>query len=120
MGFDIPEPFQWDESFLVSYDKLDDEHKGLFQGIKSVSESPSCSETLEKLVQLIKQHFLDEEEMMKAKGFDDIEAHSKAHTDFVETLKGVQTPVTAENIKMAKEWLVNHIKGTDFKYKGKL
>nr|Q9GYZ9.1 RecName: Full=Myohemerythrin; Short=MHr [Theromyzon tessulatum]AAG01808.1 myohemerythrin [Theromyzon tessulatum] len=120
MVFEIPEPYQWDETFEVFYEKLDEEHKGLFKGIKDLSDSPACSETLEKLVKLIEDHFTDEEEMMKSKSYEDLDSHKKIHSDFVETLKGVKAPVSEENIKMAKEWLVNHIKGTDFKYKGKL
>ena len=44
--------------------------------------------------------------MMKTKTYEDLESHVKAHSDFVETLKGVKAPVSDENIKMAKEWSV--------------
>nr|AQV13656.1 hemerythrin [Halosydna brevisetosa]AQV13762.1 hemerythrin [Sparganophilus sp. EP-2017] len=122
MGYDIPEPFCWDESFKVFYDTLDEQHKGLFNAIFDCSKKPEDAKALQHLDQVIVAHFNTEEQMMKAKHYPDADftPHKKAHDDFVATLKGLKTPLSGDNIHYAKDWLVNHIKGIDFKYKGKL
>uniref|UniRef100_A0A0P4W5Q6 Putative myohemerythrin-like protein n=1 Tax=Haementeria vizottoi TaxID=1628691 RepID=A0A0P4W5Q6_9ANNE len=120
MGFDIPEPFVWDESFKVFYAELDEEHKGLFQGVFSVAKTPADAGALSHLAKLVDDHFKHEEQLMKAKSYADYDSHKKAHDDFLATLKTISSPVAADKVHFAKDWLVNHIKGTDFGYKGKL
>jgi hemerythrin family non-heme iron protein len=120
MSFPIPEPYCWDESFKVFYEKLDQEHKGLFDGIFACAKSPSDAAALSSLQHAVKSHFATEEGMMKKHNYAGYEAHKPIHEDFVATLGKVSTPISADTIKFAKEWLVNHIKGTDFKYLGKL
>nr|ASW22248.1 hemerythrin [Aulodrilus japonicus] len=120
MSFPIPEPYRWDESFAVFYQTIDDEHKGLFDGIFKCANSPSDGAALTDLAQLVKHHFATEEAMFKKANYSEYEAHKKLHDEFVETLGTLSTPLSADTIKFAKEWLVNHIKCTDFKYKGKL
>nr|AQV13594.1 hemerythrin [Arichlidon gathofi]AQV13627.1 hemerythrin [Drilonereis sp. EP-2017]AQV13633.1 hemerythrin [Eunice pennata]AQV13703.1 hemerythrin [Nicomache venticola]AQV13756.1 hemerythrin [Randiella sp. EP-2017] len=120
MGFDIPEPYVWDESFKVFYELLDEEHKGLFKGIFDVAKAPGDAGALKHLVDVTCKHFSDEEGMMTAASYPDIGPHKQMHADFVAKLKGLSTPVSNDTIHYAKDWLVNHIKTTDFKYKGKL
>lgn len=120
MGFDIPEPYCWDESFKVFYDKLDDEHKGLFKGIFDVAGAKGDAGKLNHLKQVVKSHFSTEEAMMKATGYSDFGTHKTIHDEFVAKLDSLSAPVSDDTVHFAKDWLVNHIKGTDFKYKGKL
>ena len=120
MSYPIPEPYCWDESFKVFYDLLDEEHKGLFKGVFDVAKAPGDACALAHLKDVVEKHFTDEEEMMTKANYSDIGPHKQAHAEFVAKLKGLAAPVSADTIQYAKEWLVNHIKGTDFKYKGKL
>nr|AQV13643.1 hemerythrin [Galathowenia oculata] len=120
MGFAIPEPFCWDESFKVFYDMLDDEHKGLFQGIFNMAKDPKDAGALSWLVTKVDEHFTDEEAEMTKHNYADIGPHQAAHKSFLDKIRGLSTPVDDATVKFAKEWLVNHIKVTDFKYKGKL
>jgi hemerythrin family non-heme iron protein len=120
MGFDIPEPFCWDDSFQVFYDAIDEEHKGLFKGIFDVAAAPADAAKLTHLVDLVKKHFSTEEAMMTAKNYDGYANHKQVHDEFVAKLGTLSAPVSPDTVKFAKEWLVNHIKGTDMLYKGKL
>jgi hemerythrin family non-heme iron protein len=120
MGFDIPEPFCWDESFCVFYEKLDEEHKGLFQGVFKVAANRTDGAALAHLLKLTKDHFVDEEAMMKAKSYAGLADHQRIHSEFVAKLTALSCPIDDATVHFAKEWLVNHIKGIDFKYKGLL
>jgi hemerythrin len=120
MGFDVPEPYVWDSSFEVFYATIDDEHKGLFKGIADVAGDPGNGGKLTHLVDAVKKHFATEEAIFaKSPGYDS-STHKVAHDDFVAKLSTLSTPVGADTVKFAKDWLVNHIKGTDFGYKNKL
>jgi hemerythrin len=120
MAFAIPEPYVWDESFQVFYADIDEEHKGLFKGIFELAANPGDANKLTTLFNAVKNHFATEEAKFAAKNYSETKEHKAAHDDFVSKLSGLSTPVSPDTIKFAKDWLVNHIKGTDFKYKGKL
>jgi hemerythrin len=122
MSFAIPEPYVWDESFQVFYADIDDEHKGLFKGIFDLAAAPGDAAKLTTLFNAVTSHFATEEKKFDASTFDKalVAEHKQLHADFVGKLKDLSTPVSPDTIKYAKDWLVNHIKGTDFKYKGKL
>merc|ERR1712080_511128 len=67
----IPEPFKWDESFAVFYARLDDEHRGLFDGIFAVAASPNDAAVLAALKTLVVNHFsYEESQYEKIPGYD--------------------------------------------------
>ncbi|KAK2173556.1 hypothetical protein NP493_868g05003 [Ridgeia piscesae] len=118
--FEVPEPYCWDESFRVVYDNLDTEHTNIFKAIFECAKEPSSAAKLKGLVDVTVDHFTDEEGMMEKAKYADLAAHRTIHNEFVAKIKGLSTPLSDEVVTFAKKWLVNHIKGTDFKYKGKL
>nr|AQV13600.1 hemerythrin [Boccardia proboscidea]AQV13647.1 hemerythrin [Galathowenia oculata]AQV13747.1 hemerythrin [Phascolosoma agassizii]ASW22252.1 hemerythrin [Balanoglossus aurantiaca]ASW22259.1 hemerythrin [Cephalodiscus gracilis]ASW22300.1 hemerythrin [Stereobalanus canadensis] len=120
MGFDIPEPFVWDESFKVFYEKIDGEHKNLFKAVFGCAKEPGSASALTNLVEVTANHFENEEGMMTAKNYAGYPPHKKAHDEFLGKIKGLKAPLDDATLNFAKDWLVNHIKGTDFKYKGAL
>nr|ASW22254.1 hemerythrin [Capilloventer sp. Capillo2] len=120
MSHEIPKPFCWNESFKVFYELLDEEHKGLFKGIFDLDANKSCGKALAHLLDVVEKHFHDEEGMMEKAHYAEIAPHKQMHHDFVAKLKGLKAPVDDATIHFAMDWLVNHIKNTDFKYKGKL
>jgi hemerythrin family non-heme iron protein len=120
MGFEIPEPYCWDETFRVFYENIDEQHRGLFKAIFNVAANRTDSTTLTNLVKVVKEHFTTEEAMMTTKNYTGLSEHKTVHADFVTKISTLTTPVDDATVNYAKEWLVNHIKGVDFKYKGKL
>nr|AQV13713.1 hemerythrin [Oenone fulgida]AQV13716.1 hemerythrin [Oligochaeta sp. EP-2017] len=117
--YKIPEPFVWSTDFQVFYKTLDDEHKGLFEGIFACNEKRDSADALNTLRDRVGTHFKTEEDAMDAAGYP-CEGHKQKHKDFVEKLAGLSGTLSDETIHYAMDWLVNHIKGTDFHYKGKL
>lgn len=115
----IPEPFVWEESFKVFYENLDEEHRGLFDGIFKCAADRGNKGLLEALANKVKAHFTNEEKMMDKASYACAD-HKQKHADFVTKLNSLSTPLDDGSINFAKEWLVDHIKETDFKYKGKL
>merc|ERR1712080_32414 len=116
----IPEPFKWDESFAVFYQQLDDEHRGLFDGIFAVAESPADAATLNALKGKVASHFsYEESQYKKIKGYDYL-CHKAKHDEFLKAAEGISAPVKADQVVFMKQWLVDHITNTDFTYKGKL
>ncbi|XP_014662190.1 PREDICTED: neurohemerythrin-like [Priapulus caudatus] len=120
MGFEIPEPYCWDESFKVFYDLVDEQHKGLFQGIFAVAENRACKDSLNNLNKVFGEHFATEEEMMEKAKYADYHSHKKIHDEFAARLGKVESPVSDDDVNWAKNWLVQHIKGIDLSFKDKL
>jgi len=116
----IPEPFKWDESFAVFYAQLDEEHKGLFNGIFAVAEAPGDAGTLASLKAKVAAHFsYEESEMAKIAGFD-VAGHKAKHDEFLKKAGAINAPVSGDQVAYMKQWLVDHITKSDFQYKGKI
>nr|A8STG1.1 RecName: Full=Myohemerythrin; Short=MHr [Riftia pachyptila]ABW24415.1 myohemerythrin [Riftia pachyptila] len=120
MSFEVPSPYVWDDSFRVAYDNLDSEHQALFKCIAKCAENRADAAALADLVKVTVDHFADEERMMAKTNFSGLPEHNKIHSEFVAKIKSLSAPLDDATVAFAKQWLVNHIKGIDFKYKGNL
>jgi len=116
----IPEPFKWDQSFAVFYQRLDDEHRGLFDGIFAVAASPGDAGVLSSLKTKVADHFKYEESEYEKVGGYDVAGHKAKHAEFLKAAGGVNVPVSTDQVVFMKQWLVDHITNTDFTYKGKM
>merc|ERR1711971_803631 len=94
MPFPVADPYVWDESFEVFRKRLDDEHVILFD--------------------------YEEKQFMECGEPCDADAHKLNHDIFFKTLTWVTNPVSTEYMDWAMNWLAQHIKNTDFKYRYKL
>ena len=50
----------------------------------------------------------------------DCEEHNNKHNTFFKQLHAIQVPNSKKDFEWAANWLVQHIKNTDFDYKSKL
>ncbi|CAD5114366.1 DgyrCDS3503 [Dimorphilus gyrociliatus] len=119
MAFPIPKPFKWSEEFEVFYKTLDEQHKGLFDAVFACAESNDDA-TFGTCVKKVKEHFADEEEIMKTSKYSGFDTHKQAHDEFVEKCSSLSAPLPDDKLVYMQQWLVDHIKGIDFKYKGQL
>ncbi|KAI0215508.1 Myohemerythrin, partial [Lamellibrachia satsuma] len=104
----------------LQHDNIDAEHKAIFEAIFACSKNPSSAALITKLYKVTEDHFVDEEGMMKKAKYSDYANHRQIHIEFLANIKALKAPLNDASVSWAKQWLVGHIKGIDFKYKGKL
>jgi len=113
----VPEPYIWNNEFEVSYQRLDDEHKVLFDAMLQVENNPGDQGLKDTLNELLRDHFFYEEKQFCDSldlPWDYCKEHKKKHVLFSGKFE------ENNDIKWAQDWLVQHIKNTDFGYKGHL
>ena len=121
MPFHVADPYVWDESFQVNYNRLDQEHVNLFEVMQQMADNPNSIDVLNLNRDLFRDHFdYEEKQFMQCGEACGAAEHKKKHDVFFKTLTWVTVPVSAEYMNFAKNWLAQHIKNTDFKYKYKL
>merc|ERR1711972_954378 len=121
--YPIPEPYVWDRSFAVFYPDMDEEHKPLFTCVADLATNNGDADLLASCLKAYEDHFVHEQRLFKASNTysdKDKYQHINKHNAFLATMRGLQVPVAAEWVAFAKNWLTQHIKNTDFKYKYKL
>ncbi|WP_244825490.1 bacteriohemerythrin [Carboxylicivirga linearis] len=120
----------WTEELSVNNVEIDNEHKKLFdllndfyKGIQSNSPKFQLQELIVGLLDYTKTHFAREEDYMKRIGYPEFDDHQQQHAAFIEKAQSFHTKLTEgkmilslEVTNFLKQWLVNHIKGTDQKY----
>merc|ERR1719334_2746701 len=121
MPYEVPDPYVWDESFKTNYQRLDDEHVVLFKVMQEMKDNPDDIDILNKNRDVFRDHFDYEEKQFMVCGEScDAAAHKKKHDIMFKTLTWVKNPVSTEYVNFVMNWLAQHIKNTDFKYKYKL
>jgi hemerythrin-like metal-binding protein len=121
---------RWSEELSVEIGSIDSQHKKLIDLINSFYESVNKGLAKEKMLELIKAlkdytqyHFSNEERYMKQYGYPDFENHKKEHQQFIDTVlnfeeryKSGKLLLSLEVTNFIKDWVTNHILGTDKKY----
>ena len=124
------EYISWDESYSVSVKQLDEEHKKLVGMINELHEAMQVgkgkeilSSILDRMINYVGTHFSNEEKYMEKFSYPASDVHKKEHNDFVKKTVEFQQNfndgklgLSIEIMFFLKEWLLNHIKGSDQNY----
>jgi hemerythrin-like metal-binding protein len=124
---------QWDKSFSVNDDVLDNQHQKWFDTLNRLHEAmlegdsdelvQAKCDSLQAMIDYTKLHFRTEEAHMRRIGYPGLDAHMQQHKAFVEQLDELSVDYRAGRvllgtrmIKVMQEWLRDHISEEDRKY----
>jgi len=121
---------EWDDSYSVNVLKIDTQHKRLISIVNELNDAMAegrgkdiLSNTLARLINYTKEHFRDEEQLMSDQGYPDFKKHQAEHIRLTEQVIQFQKEyedgsiaITIKMMRFLRDWLSNHIKGTDKKY----
>ncbi len=122
---------EWTERMSVGVAQFDDEHKrlvalinDLFDAVQAGRGRQALGSVLDELVDYTKTHFAHEEHQLKKLGYASFEEHKKEHDVLTKQVIDIQRKYHAgatamlsmEVMSFLKNWLVNHIQGTDSRY----
>ena len=124
-------PLTWSQAISVGVNKIDNQHQFLFYLINKIErmEAELSGEKLESVIDslsgYVQIHFQTEEEYFARYNYADTAEHEKEHSAFVDKvisyrqrLDRQESVETEELYRFLSEWIMNHIKGSDMKFKG--
>lgn len=124
--------FAWQDKFSVNVAEMDKQHQRLLEyfsaveaGISSGAPTQATGELLNTLIEYARFHFEEEERLMRAIQYADLESQLHAHNYFLNTLDEITAEFKAGTlpgrnvIATLRDWYINHITFEDKKY-GKL
>ncbi len=121
----------WNQSLSVGVETFDTQHQKLIDmlnelhdAMKSGKGNDVTSSILNRLTIYTVSHFSAEEAKMSLFSYPLMAQHKKEHADLVAQIKDFQKKFLAgeaglsiQLMNFLRDWLVNHISGTDMKYK---
>lgn len=117
----------WTEQYSVEIKKIDNQHKVLLDYLNSLYEAmllgkdnDILSEIFDGMTIYTVTHFRTEEQLMFTTGYSDYAVHKLEHQELIRQLKELrlrfnsgEPKVMIELTTFLKNWLVNHISGSD-------
>ena len=121
---------QWSEALSVDVEEIDEQHYTIIKRINEIYDSMNrgkgqavLGNILECLTEYTVDHFNTEEKYFERFGYPEAEAHREEHTRFVERVtafeaefKAGKIGLSSEILNFLKDWLTDHIQGSDKKY----
>ena len=122
----------WRDEFSVNVPSIDTQHKKLidmlnelFDGMQTNKSREILGPVLDGLVAYTVEHFKYEENLLSKTSYADTPAHLKEHENLKQKVIDAQMryknattgAMSIEIVNFMKNWLTNHILGTDMKYK---
>merc|ERR1712172_472052 len=119
---EVPRPYVWNTNFEVFYERLDNEHKLLFDAIRHVVDKPDDAGLYDALKTMMADHFVYEQaEFLKIPNFEEwAQDHIAKHDAFMEQLTTHSVPLDCDFVNFVENWFVQHVMNTDFAYRGKV
>ncbi|QJB57102.1 bacteriohemerythrin [Pseudodesulfovibrio sp. zrk46] len=120
----------WTNKLAMGIDSIDNQHKTLVKLINELNRAMRNKESasvIQRIVAGLKDyvvtHFAYEEKLFALHRYPETEEHKAIHTQFVEkvgdfelALQSGKAVVSIEVMNFLKDWLVEHIMGTDKQY----
>lgn len=121
----------WNDRLSVGVAALDADHKKLvdmmnelYDSIQAGKGKDAVGKTLDGLISYASVHFAREEKFFAQTSYPSATAHKKEHADLTQQVLDVQKKYKAgassvlslEVMNFLKNWLLNHIQGSDKKY----
>lgn len=121
----------WNDRMSVGVGVLDNDHKklvgmvnSLFDEIQAGHGKDAIGKTLDGLINYTVDHFKREEQFFAQTGYPDSPGHKAQHADLAKQVLDVQkkyqsgasATLSLEVMNFLKNWLINHIQGSDKKY----
>lgn len=122
--------FKWSDKYSVDIEEIDNQHKKLFSlinelyyGFMKRSDDQIIDDILKQLFDYTHYHFTKEEEYFARFRYENADEHIMEHISFVEKLRELKeqkdqdTKITSRLMSFLRNWLTNHIRVEDKKYK---
>jgi hemerythrin len=120
----------WNDKLSVNIKVIDDDHQKLlsmvnelYDAIAAMRSKQVLGRLLNELVAYTEYHFAREEEFFANTGYKDAAAHKKEHSNLTKKVLEIQKrynngtqPITLEIMVFLKDWLFDHILGSDAKF----
>ncbi len=120
----------WKDVYTVNISEVDTQHKKLVQLINELHDAVKMGKAkeimgkvLNDLVDYTLYHFATEEKYFDAYDYPDSELHKKQHKELVEQVAALQKKyesgervITIEVMNFLRDWLHDHIVGSDKKF----
>jgi hemerythrin-like metal-binding domain len=123
--------YQWDSNLETGNVTIDNQHKQLFAALNDLVQAyhdgkgfEELQKTFEFLTAYTLKHFYDEERLQEKYDYPDIANHTKFHNEFKDVVadltsqliqNGYNAALIKKTIKIISDWLINHIRGDDFR-----
>jgi len=117
--------FEWDDSFSVANEEIDQQHKRLFELANSIGDDLNqqrIKRIIMDLYKYIREHFSAEEQMMQKISYPKFEEHKKLHEDLITKLNTISAQSINDDesvsafITFVYDWLTHHILNKDKDY----
>ncbi len=119
---------EWKEAYSIGIPEIDEQHKQLLDCIERLESAGDGRQrelavyfVMEQLTDYVRIHFAVEEIVMRLFDYPGLEAHVAEHRAFAARLKEFEASELVEDMhaqagKFLREWLVQHIQGSDKRY----
>ncbi|MFZ5776337.1 MAG: bacteriohemerythrin [Thermodesulfobacteriota bacterium] len=120
----------WTDRYSVGVKEIDEQHKQLINMINELHEAmlakqgkEALTKVLNKLATYCVSHFAVEEKLMSTHGYPEFAEHKDKHVKMTAKVKALigevesgKSTISIEVMNFLKNWLDQHIMGTDKKY----
>jgi hemerythrin len=120
----------WNEGYSVNISQIDSQHKKLVDIINDLHDSMKAGKSkeildkiLNELIDYTSNHFKTEEKLFDKYGYPDKITHKRQHSELVEqvlkfksSFESGKSVLSIDLMNFLKDWLVQHMTGSDKKY----